>query len=273
MIKTAARFVQTERNFTQEVELPGHRATAEQLSMMLTRYEFASRYCKSRRVLEVACGGGTGLGLLAKVAQSVVGGDITPENLAIARQTYQGRENIQLVEMDALAMPFEDHSFDVLLLLDSLYFLSDFPLFLKEAKRVLKSEGVLILTTVNPQWKDFNPSRKASRYYSASDLLELLQRQHWGVEVWGAFEDSEDGWKSAVISPLRRIASNLRIIPRSVRAKELLKRIFYGKLEKFSPEIDEGSAPTGKVIPLTSADLSSNRHKLLYFVVQRASGA
>ena len=58
-------------------EQVGDLISQEALSMVYSRYRFASQFCAGKRVLEVACGPGLGLGYLAKQATLVVGGDYT----------------------------------------------------------------------------------------------------------------------------------------------------------------------------------------------------
>lgn len=63
-------------NYTKVTELPDYKITREQLARLYQRYRFALKFCKDKEVLEVACGGGMGLGYLASVSKKVVGGDI-----------------------------------------------------------------------------------------------------------------------------------------------------------------------------------------------------
>jgi cyclopropane fatty-acyl-phospholipid synthase-like methyltransferase len=58
-------------NFTPVTELPGSMVTREQLARLYHRYHTAGRYAAGKRVLEVACGAGLGLGYLVRTAESV----------------------------------------------------------------------------------------------------------------------------------------------------------------------------------------------------------
>ena len=60
------------------------------MGILSTRYELARKHAQGKDVLD-ACGAGMGLGLLARTARRLVGGDIDERNLAIARQTYGSR--------------------------------------------------------------------------------------------------------------------------------------------------------------------------------------
>ena len=78
-------------DYTPITEIPGIGADREELARLAHRYQVASCYCPGKRVLEVACGAGIGLGSLASTASLVVGGDVTRSLLAIAHGHYQGR--------------------------------------------------------------------------------------------------------------------------------------------------------------------------------------
>jgi len=99
--------------------------------MVYTRYAFAAKLCEGRNVLEVGCGGGHGLGYLAKRARRVIGGDYTEGLLAQANRHYGGR--ISLVQFDGHALPFRSGSFGVVLLCEGLYYLTNATKFVDES--------------------------------------------------------------------------------------------------------------------------------------------
>src|SRR3989304_8935037 len=136
-------------------ELPRINAHKEQLERLVQRYCLASEYCKDKEVLEVARGGGIGLGYLARRARKVVGGDIDEKVLEFARRNYGNRRNIELRTLDAQRLPFADKSFDEVLLYEAIYYLPQPEKFVDEARRVLRDKGVLIICTVNKDWPGF----------------------------------------------------------------------------------------------------------------------
>jgi SAM-dependent methyltransferase len=255
----------TEVDFTQVVELPHHRATPEQLSMCYTRYWFARERARDREVLEVACGGGMGLGYLAAVARRVVGGDIDPKNLAFALETHKQKPNVVAQLLDAHALPFEEASFDLVILFDTIYFLGDARRFVGEAFRVLRPGGLLLVSTVNRNWTEFNPSHQATRYFTASELEALLQSAGFRVRTFAGFPAEKAGGRAAVVNTIRRLAAKWRLIPTNVRAKEMLKRLFVGRLAQFGAEVRDGMAPLEKLVPVDTAVADSGAFKILYF--------
>src|SRR5436309_5937612 len=65
------------------------------------------------RALDVGTGAGALALALAPLVRSVVGVDRVPELLALARERAAALGNVEFVEADATALPFEDASFDL----------------------------------------------------------------------------------------------------------------------------------------------------------------
>jgi ubiquinone/menaquinone biosynthesis C-methylase UbiE len=98
---------------------------------------------KSKTVLDVGCG----FGAYSLVAESYgasmsVGIDVNMEYIEKARSSL-------IVLADAHALPFRDSCFDIVLMVEVLEHLPCEMEVLKEVKRVLKSEGYLLLTVPN----------------------------------------------------------------------------------------------------------------------------
>ena len=93
------------------------------------------------RVLDVCTGTGDLVGaLLPRVedAGSVVGLDFSAQMLAVAQKRFTDRPNVSFVQGDALALPFEDASFDGAIISFGLRNVVDIPAALAEMRRVLK---------------------------------------------------------------------------------------------------------------------------------------
>ncbi|HEV2495899.1 MAG TPA: class I SAM-dependent methyltransferase [Terriglobia bacterium] len=248
-------------DYSDITELPGSRASREELSRLRHRYRTAAAYCFGKDVLEVGCGAGQGLGYLAKRARRVVGGDCTHANLLRAQEYYAERAN--LVRLDAHDLPFPDASFDVLLLFETVYYLREPGEFLAESRRVLRRNGVLIICTVNKDWRDFHPSPWRVRYFSAPELAERLRAQRFEVELFGAYPVSEASVRDRLLSLIKRAAVRSHLMPGTMKRKELLKRIFFGKLAPIPPEIDGDGPEYEPPVPI-SAEVSESRFKVLY---------
>lgn len=252
-------------DYSSVTELPGIHASQEQLAMLYHRYRTAKSYCEGKDVLEVGCGGGLGLGYLAKGARFIVGGDYTEDNLRSARQHYQGKA--KLVCFDAHQLPFRDKSFHVLILFEAIYYLISPDRFLEESLRLLRENSLLLICTVNKDWSDFNPSPFSVKYFSASELVALLRRRHFEVELFGAFPTSMNSMRGRLVSWIKRAAVALHLIPKTMRGKELLKRIFFGKLSSIPAEIEEGMTEYAPLAPI-STESPNSQFKVLYAVAR-----
>jgi len=214
--------------------------TSHALAMNYHRYRFAIDYCENRDVLEVACGNGQGLGYLATKAHRVVGGDFT-ESLARNAQNHY-RERLPVLRFDGQVMPFRDQAFDVIILYEAIYYLPYPEKFLMECRRVLKPSGTLLISTINREWADFNPSPMSCRYFSARELADLLSAHGFHTSIFGAFPVEIHTKKDVLISLAKRMAIKLHLVPGSMKSKELLKRLFYGKLLPLPSELQEDMA-------------------------------
>lgn len=114
----------------------------------LHRYAICRDHVKRKRVLDLACGTGYGSNILASVASSVVGVDISKDAIAAAIEIHQ-RENLSFEVADCFALPFDEGSFDVIVANEMIEHVADHAALLAEAKRVLKKDGALLVSTPN----------------------------------------------------------------------------------------------------------------------------
>jgi SAM-dependent methyltransferase len=250
-------------DYTAVTEARGTQITREALDMMWTRYAFAARYCDGCDVLEVACGAGQGLGTLSDRARRVVGGDYTRPLLDMARRQYAGR--LPLVQLDAQALPFRSGSFDAVVLYEALYYLHDPPEFIREARRVLRCGGRLVVCTVNREWADFNPSPLSTTYFSHAELREMLCAERFSPSLFGAFPVTRETARDRVVSGIKRAAIRLGLMPRTMRGKRLLKRLFLGELVDFPAEMREGLASYREPVSLAPEEPAPG-FKVIYAV-------
>lgn len=112
------------------------------------RYTILDNSVVSRKVLDVACGEGYGSYLLANAASSVTGVDISNESVAHAREKYI-KDNLNYIQASATDLPFEDDCFDVVVSFETIEHLHEQEMMIKEIRRVLKDDGVLIISSPN----------------------------------------------------------------------------------------------------------------------------
>ena len=253
-------------DYTSITEIPGIGADREELARLAHRYQVASAYCSGKRVLEVACGAGMGLGLLASTASLVVGGDITRNLLTVAQGHYGGR--VPLLQLDAHALPFRTGSFDTIVLFEALYYLARPGDFLEECRRVLSTDGTLIIGTVNREWAAFNPSPMSIRYHTGGELVELCTEHGFQTALFAAFPAGAGSSSGAAVSLIKRAAVSLHLIPKSMRAKQLLRRFFFGALIPVPQEL-EPQPDGGALLATVAPQRPITEYKILYAIARK----
>ena len=115
----------------------------------LHRYAFAKEFVAGKNVIDLASGEGYGSALLAETAASIIGVDIDEVSIRHASQKYQ-RANLKFIKGSITDIPIEGHGlFDVAICFEALEHISNHGQLLQEIKRLLKREGVLIISTPN----------------------------------------------------------------------------------------------------------------------------
>jgi len=253
-------------DYSDVTEAHGNQITREALAMMCTRYVFAARLSDGRDVLEVGCGAGQGLGVLRGRARRVIGADYTHGLLEMARTHYGAR--VPLTRVDAQRLPFRNGSFDIVVLYEALYYLAQPQAFVAEARRVLRPDGRLVLCTVNREWADFNPSPFSTGYHSAAELRVLLEGGGFNTTLFAAFPAQRATTRDRAVSAVKRFAVAFGLVPKTMRGKRLLKRVFLGRLVSFPPEIHEDMAAYHEPVPVNGGG-PVDGYKVVYAIGAR----
>lgn len=140
------------------------------------RYEWAAKYCREKRVLDVACGIGYGSAILAqRGAGYVVGVDISPEAIAFGAREYQVR-NAFLASGDACKLPFADSRFDVVVSFETIEHLPDPERLLAEISRVLRPGGLCICSSPNRDFVSWSGQTESNPFHlSEMSYMEFDQ--------------------------------------------------------------------------------------------------
>ena len=115
------------------------------------RYHFGAQVVAGKEVLDASCGTGYGLEILSEAgATAVTGVDISAEAIASAESRF-GKYAAALVEADLRELPFEDDSFDVIVSFETIEHIEEPQRALAELRRVLRPDGVLVVSSPNPE--------------------------------------------------------------------------------------------------------------------------
>jgi len=135
-------------------------------------------------VLEAACGTGLISMRIAPYVDRYFGCDISPEMIEIARSKAlsSGISNIEFSVQDAYNLDFEDDSFDAVILANALHVMIEPEKVLANIRRILKSEGLLIIPTY------LHGSSLLSRSISSIMGLSGFRAYHrWSAESFEQF--------------------------------------------------------------------------------------
>lgn len=211
-------------NYTGERLVPGDARLQNLLVEDIAKFHFASRYIFDKYVLDAGCGAGQGAAYLSQSgARYVVGIDVSPEAIVYARKLFP-ENNLSFVVMDALCLGFPDCTFDVVTSIEVIEHLQKPEQYVSEIRRVLKDEGILVLSTPNKLISSPTPGTiwpYHIREFYPDELQDLLARYFSHVEVWGMWIPVYDQhparrlmhWLAPLFKPILPHTLRVRVLP------------------------------------------------------------
>ncbi len=137
-----------------------------------------SRLNNSYKVLELGCGYGRVIFQLAPFADTLVGIDISPENIAYAEELHKESFNCESFVMDATDLVFPDNEFDVVICNQNgiCAFNVDQVKLVREALRVTRKGGLVIFSSYSdkiwPHRLEWFKAQSAAGLLGELDLKE-----------------------------------------------------------------------------------------------------
>jgi SAM-dependent methyltransferase len=155
----------------------------------LYAYKYAMRFAQNNFILDIGCGTGYGIPELSTKAYDTVGIDIQREAVRDCHLEYSAKSSFSVASGDNL--PFKNDSFDLVVSFQVIEHIHPDAVlnYLKEIKRVMKHDGILIVSTPNkrlrllPLQKPWNPEHK--KEYNAKELDRLLKGIFEEVKILG----------------------------------------------------------------------------------------
>lgn len=150
----------------------------------ISRYYFAKQFIKNKIVLDIACGSGYGTNYLFQSgAKKVIGIDISNETIAYCQRKYKNK-NISFLQGNIeKPLPFSTNEFDVIVSMETIEHLHNQKSFLNECKRILKKNGILIISTPNalvyPKGNKFHINE-----FTPKEFKKILLRYFKYVELF-----------------------------------------------------------------------------------------
>ena len=154
----------------------------------LHRYALCLDFVKGKSVLDIASGEGYGSALLATLADSVVGVDISAQSIEYAHQQYLNHQNLSFMVGSCDAIPLDTAVVDIVVSFETIEHHDRHEEMMLEIKRVLKPNGLLIISSPNrltysdePNYS--NPYHVKELYYD--ELVVLLNQHFKHVQIYG----------------------------------------------------------------------------------------
>ena len=259
-------------------EAPGILLNQEQIGRFAHRYRYGAELGRDRRVLEVACGAGSGAGIVRRGATRYVGLDYTAGVLHTMRAHYGAR--LPLAQGDAEQLPFASATFDLVLCFEAIYYLDNYRAFLTECGRVLANAGRLLIVQSNPGWGDFVPGALSYYYPPSPELVESLTAAGFtDVQLLGALPTTRATPRQALVNhlrylvlrPARQLLGGRLAGAGGTAVTTLLKRILYGRLAPLPTELTQVEAQTyATSVSLTPLDprRTDHTHRVHYIYAE-----
>jgi len=166
------------------------------------RYGLCKEYVNGKIVLDLASGEGYGTAILGENAQSVIGLDLSIESVKASQRKYSRDGKIGFQQGDCRFLPFSPASFDVIVALEIIEHISeqDQVRALSEIARVLKPDGLLIISTPNREIYNRykQPNRFHIREFETGEFSDFLNSRFSYVEILGQTLSI-----ASIIGPLR----------------------------------------------------------------------
>jgi len=168
----------------QTVERP-HRLEAD----VASRYNFAKKYCRDKKVLDVGCGFGLGTNIVGEVSRYVLGIDYSNEAIKNARKNKL--KNVEFKTLDATKLAKIRERFDVILSFEIIEHLTpaQAQVFVRDMYSLLNKNGTLLLTTPNGLLTEFFFGSPHNPYhikeYKPEELKDMLSKHFSKTKILG----------------------------------------------------------------------------------------
>ena len=158
-------------------------------------YALVEEYAnETDRLLEIGFGEGYGSEIVREWVDEYVGVEVDDEAVRHANDRYSHSKSTFL-SYDGATLPFADSAFDIAISFQVLEHVPDPARFVREARRVVRQGGVVLVVTPNRNHRLADGERPWNRYhvreFNADELAALMRGAFDRVEVYGIHGSEE----------------------------------------------------------------------------------
>ena len=242
---------------------------------VLTPYVFAYPLAVGKPVLDVGCSSGYGTWLLGnKGAERIVALDLDAAKVNQASKSGASYQNLTVLVMDAQSLGLKDQHFEIATYFEIIEHVPQPDKLLAEIRRVLRQDGLLLLTTPNrsmrlrPLQRPWNPDHL--REYTLKAFQRQLENQFPTFEVLGIYGEPKthefyrNRWRQGIINAYFGWAlSKMRLyIPVSLKKgarNHPVRKISSGTTDSDSDQLNRAiPAPEPKLWPFYVSDVQED---------------
>lgn len=212
---------------------------------------------KGRAILEVGCGRGGGLHFLHQSVQPshAHGLDFSTNAIRSCKSAFAAHAaSLHFIQGDAMALPFDSHTLDIVFNVESSHIYSDQARFLEEVARVLKPGGTFLIADYRPLGQ---PMQRLREQVAAAGLMLLAERDI-GKQVLAACREDTQRREALIANAPAFSRSYLREFAMTGASKEFERfeqRYCYFLMafqKNASPSPTSVEAPVEETLPMPS---------------------
>jgi 2-polyprenyl-3-methyl-5-hydroxy-6-metoxy-1,4-benzoquinol methylase len=185
---------------------------------LAARYGMVTRRVGTGRALDLGAGDGYLSGRLAETCAEVVALEYEPSGVALASKMLADRPNVTVRQGSTYELPFEDRSFDAVVMADVIEHLDTPEQAVREMARVVAADGEVLVST--PQFRsDRVWDERHVKEYTPEEFAALMGIGFEDVKLvfawpraWSDFYRTKVGWR------LLRLAGRLGFNPFAIES-------------------------------------------------------
>lgn len=151
------------------------------------RFEWVLRVLgdvKDKKILDIGCGDGALTYRIAEKGADIIGVDNSKEGIQLAEEIFEKKKiSAQFLLADAYNIPVDNNSMNCVVLSDIIEHIQEPERLLKEAKRVLKQNGKIVISTPYKFGENLWDKYHVKEYYP-NELKSLLESDFNNIEIF-----------------------------------------------------------------------------------------